>query len=307
MVKYCKNKRIFSCIIENKHMSNKNVSFTEKDIRELIDFFSYEKELKCEIKDKITSFMNTVSNNKPSSLKRKITFNDLFLIDLIESSNNGYTIKEISELYRKKFPEQKFHNNTLKNYLKTVLRFRFISPNTVNLKEIDETSDKMNIIFGKELKRIIDDNHMICYLDESSFKEQGMRKRMWIRRSHKSSVIYPPRYESLSVIGAFSSEGLIHYRIKTGSYNKLDVIEFFRDLENVFTANIQHMKLLRKKKITIILDNSRTHFNKLSRKVLKNMSLNFFFQPPYSPSNNVSEYAWGIVKNKKRRMVFFKK
>lgn len=111
----------------------------------------------------------------------------------------------------------------------------------------------------------------------------------------------------MSVMGAFSEQGVVHYEITNKSFNKFDFIKFLEELETQLKKDNKLKIKLRFKKATLICDNSRIHYNKMSRKMLKKFKLNFLFQSPYSPFLNSAEYAWASIKNKKRRKVFLTK
>lgn len=131
-------------------------------------------------------------------------------------------------------------------------------------------------------------NPRIVSVDEISFHENDLRGYTWCKRGERCVVSTPAaRGTRYSVICALSSfEGLIAYKMCTGSAKALDVLELLRNLR---VCGIDK----------VVLDNAAIH----RAKVLKASSTcpDLVFLPPYSPDLAPIEFYFRAFRAKFHR------
>lgn len=302
--KHRKTNNIYSCIIDSKRLQKVKHEFTENEIRDIYENLTEDKEPISDIYIQINKFMNCKLRYELYNLKSKNCFNKDFLIKELGNKDNANTIKELAEKHRSLYPKFEFSNNNLRRFVKENMKYRYKCISLSNSKSQEKDSDKMHLLFAKKLIEIMKENHKLLYMDESSFSEERLNKRRWVCKNMQHNFTNETRFGSFSVIGIFSEYGLFHFKIFEKTIKGEDVLNFLKESQDLMFLNKTFTDFLKNDKITIILDNAKNHVKKTNIKAYKEMKLRFLFQPPYSPSNNVSEYAWSIIKKIKRRKTF---
>ena len=176
IIKVLMRDKIFSTIIEaNKRKKNNNF-FNNDQIQNMLNTLQDQIIIKNDQDNVITEFLSNykahVENNqrnKQESLKKKIMFNNNFLLKIIENQENSLTIKEIKEEYKLIYPDSKFSDSTLRRHLINDLGFTFKKSAIFNKKAFGIESKLLNLTFINKFCDLLKDNHEILYLDESSF------------------------------------------------------------------------------------------------------------------------------------------
>lgn len=305
--KYSKKCNIYSCILEAKKLKKNKIEFTNEEIFNIYDSILKENHIVEDVERKVNDFIENCINKNNFELNKKNCFNKDFLISELENSKISITIKELAEKHRSKYPKLIFSDNNLKSFIKRSLKFRYKVTSFNNIKSVDKESDQMHLLFAKRITSLMTQEHQLMYMDESHFKEERSNKRRWIRKNAQKIPINTSRFGSFSVIGLFSEYGLLNYRIFENAIVGEDVVNFFKESQHIIEFNNSLYSDLNKERVTIILDNSKTHVKKSNISEYKKMKFNFLFQPSYSPSNNASEYCWNIIKTAKRRRTFYSK
>ena len=132
----------------------------------------------------------------------------------------------------------------------------------------------------------------IISLDESGFNNVSLTgmglapigKRINMPISGKKTINH-------SLICALTTEGIIHYEIRTGSVNGDIFKKFIEDTINKLPSP----------GYCFIFDNVSFHHNKEMIKMIEMRGHTCFHTPPYSPNNNPIETIFGMLKYRYRR------
>lgn len=308
-----KNKAVnntFSCILEGNKDLKANIMYSNEEINSLVctltKYLGDKYIIKPEdesINNKVDEFLNknTVSHKK--KLKRRIIFDEVFLKEIINSPSDSLTICAIKEKYIQKYPKQSFSDETLRRYLLNVMDYSFKKCHLNNIKSTYPVSKFMMFCYIKRYIDLLKNNHVIIFIDECSINEHKNTSKFWVKKGECNIRYNQGRLKSISVIGALDQNGLINYSLNENSNTALDFQKFISLTELTLQNHSIYSDMLEKRKITIIVDNSKLHTSKLTRKFLKKSRFNVIFQPSYSPYINGIEMVWSLLKSKLKRRI----
>lgn len=136
-------------------------------------------------------------------------------------------------------------------------------------------------------------NHMFIYIDEFAISSSDHPNHGWGPKGMKPEYykIIIKKRPRLSVICAFSDQGMINYQVFEGAARGSDYSSF---LFNMKKKN----RLLGSNHI-LICDNARIHKNKLLPNIQKYFHI--LFLPSYSPQLNLIETLFSVIKARLRR------
>lgn len=299
-----KTYNIFSTIIEHHKLKKNGHLFDHDEINNALFKFEKTNDPLSDVLNNLEEFIHNADSLKRKSSKRKIFFDDKFLLELLECNHKSHTIKEFAEIYKLKYPNVTFSNATLRRYIKKQLGFTYKIAPIKHVKSCSQKAFEMDIVFAKKLLELINENHLLLFMDESSFSNSINGRRKWLNKRCPKPIISNTRFNSFSVMGIFDITGLLHFELKDSSYKNEDFLEFISSTEKILSDCEYYSDNLKNRKISIILDNAKIHTKKKGIKILKKSLFNFVYLPPYKPEYNISEFAWGIIKNKLRRKYF---
>jgi putative transposase len=148
-------------------------------------------------------------------------------------------------------------------------------------------------------KRVQEDEGILMYQDEVSFKQSGSIYRHWILKGIGSEVKTPPKRDSLKVTGAVTvgNNPKFHFRF----------VNWF-NTDNFLTFLNQLISRYPDRKIHLILDNAKYHKGPKVKEWLKGKEdrIELHYLPPYSPKFNAVEYIWKETRRKTTHNRFFK-
>lgn len=274
---------------------NKMIEILKRKIPSHIILDSSSKELL----DKVNIFLEERSQRR-SSLKSKHTIDEVLVEKIINESHNIKSIKEINKEYRKVYSKSTLTNQTLLRFIRKKMRFTFKKIPIFNKKIISKRANLESLFFIEKFTDVLEKDSMIIFLDESSFLNRSLSKRMWVRKNSKTVKYNEGRLTSLSVIAAISENGLVSFNISKSTYNSESFIEFVKSVEKELSIDERYSEMLLNNNVYIILDNAKTHTSKITRNELGKLKMNFIYQPCYKPTFNVTELLWATIKNKRR-------
>jgi len=143
----------------------------------------------------------------------------------------------------------------------------------------------------KKLRRLAHrDDVEIWSLDECHFQQHGSRCVMWVPPEDKDPILHhAPTRKSMSVFGGVRIDTGRLLTTTSENFNAKTFQEFLDYLIN---------RTYRKRKMHLILDNSRYHHAKLldSWRQDYKKDVKFDFLPPYSPQLNPIERVWKLTR-----------
>jgi transposase len=131
-----------------------------------------------------------------------------------------------------------------------------------------------------------DPYHRAIAVDESRFVFSDTSRRGWAKRGQLVDTVKRMNKDSVSLILAIDSNGVVGWKTSKKPFNKISYAKFIQSLPT-------HR--------TIISDNVPFHKSDPVREVASHRNLDLVFTPPYSPWFNPTEFAFSKVKNAYRR------
>ena len=132
------------------------------------------------------------------------------------------------------------------------------------------------------------------YVDETGFNLRTKKSKGWALSGHPATLSVLPKGKNITVIGALSREGLIHYRI----------VQSLRERRGTTAEDFRSFLLDLLGKIPsgsiIVMDNAKIHHAEILQTLLELIrnahKSEIVFLPPYSPFLNPIEYAFNDLK-----------
>lgn len=204
--------------------------------------------------------------------------------------------KDFEQYYHEQFQERiNFHKNTYHKNLTSKNKLNFSLKKTAKYSVYFNNNRQLKlerIEFAKKFLFLKSNRHEFIFIDEFAISFADHPNYGWgpkgIKPEYSKIICKKPR---LSVICAFTVQGIINYQVFEGSARGSDYSSF---LFNMIRKN----DLINSDYI-LICDNARIHKNKLLPKIEK--YLNILFLPAYSPQLNPIETLFSVIKTRLRR------
>ena len=136
----------------------------------------------------------------------------------------------------------------------------------------------------------------LIYIDEFHVSIRSSILHNWSLRGYPATLTINPDPWIASAIIAISSKKIEGMLVLDKSINKKMFMWFIYDLWTQFEAEGRDIK-----KICLIFDNSRIHWNKDSQEFTVRHGIRWISIPPYSPQLNAAENVIGLIKVKLRK------
>ena len=152
--------------------------------------------------------------------------------------------------------------------------------------KLDRQKQEEFIEYYEDLKENVSCDETIMFMDAVHPEYQSQAVRGWIPRGTTKTISTTNKQFRLHLNGTidiFSKETFIQ---EYGTINGENVIEFFKQLEQVSTHKIIH----------IICDNGRSYKNKEVQIYLQTSRIKLHYLPAYSPNLNPIERLWKIFR-----------
>jgi len=250
-------------------------------------------------------FYKEFKKREKHSGKTKIFF-DKELILKILNENEYYcpSLKEIKQEYQKIRKNHKFSITSLRRYLRNTLKLRFKKAILINSRLKREEYTLCYKIYIRKLLLIMKQKHLIIFIDECSFGEKSLTKKIWCNDRINNFKYNYGRIGSVSIMGAITNNKILHLSFNKGINYAIDYYGFLEDLKKKIKDDPVTKKLYNNNQITIILDNARIHTAKSIRTDIKDFKFNYLYMVPYSPMLNPIELLWSHFKRIRSKTIF---
>lgn len=150
------------------------------------------------------------------------------------------------------------------------------------------------------IKKVQEEEGVLMYQDEASFKQSGSIYRHWALRGIGCQVKTPATRKTLKVMGAVTvgETPKFHFRF-VNWFNAESFLLFLRQLVSRY----------KNRKIHLIVDNASYHKVPKVREWLEENTerIELHYLPPYSPEFNATEHVWKETRRKSTHNRFFEK
>lgn len=300
---------IFSTTILGRSNKYKKPHFDNEEQMKLFKILN--KEINPEIKldqktwieEKIENYINDskkqVHNERCGS---RINFDKQLIEQIVYNQEKSLTLKEIIHRYKDAYKNAKFSYMTFYRCIRRI-GFRFVRKSVYNRKANYPKSENVNLLFIQKICECIENNHILLYCDESSFKDNKNTKQIWTIKNNPVKVVNNGRIPSVSVMAIISTTGVIHHKVTMETFTSNDFIDFLFETEKEIKKDQIMREKMENLKITVVLDNAKIHTPRCIKTRLKNSKLNILYQPVYSPFFNCAENLWAMMKRTKSRLI----
>ena len=149
--------------------------------------------------------------------------------------------------------------------------------------------------FAVTLARLIQQEALIVYTDESSFNMWMKMKATWMSASDPIKItLNKHRGNGITVIGAISEQLSKPLFMMASSTNAEEFATFLKQLRRRFSSQ-------RGRVIHLVLDNAAAHHHSLVKLLAARLKIELMFLPAYTPELNPIEALWGIIKKDFRK------
>jgi transposase len=152
--------------------------------------------------------------------------------------------------------------------------------------KLDPTKQEAFIEKYEELKKNLQEDHEIYFLDAVHPEFQSQSVSGWIKKGEIKTVPTTNKQYRLHFIGAIALKSMQVITQEYKTINAENMIEFLKYLETCTLAS----------KIHVICDNGRSNKNHAVKDYLQNSKIEIHFLPPYSPNLNPIERLWKIMR-----------
>ena len=163
-----------------------------------------------------------------------------------------------------------------------------------------KASLKPAVVFGRQtMQRRFDyaqrvnqlPDQELWFLDESGFNLHIAPLRCWAPKGRTPTLaVKTNRGVNISLLMCISSEGIVYYEIKNGSFKAPVFVDFLAALAD-------HYPEVRNGEVTLVMDNARIHHASDAQDCLRDNNINHVYLPPYSPELNPIERSLRFSKD----------
>ena len=155
--------------------------------------------------------------------------------------------------------------------------------------------------FAIALAKLIQQQALIVYTDESSFHMWMKMKATWMHASDPIKItLNKNRGNGITVIGAISEDLSKPLFMLAKSTNSEEFMAFLKQLRSRFSTQKDRV-------IHLVLDNAAAHHNNFVKLLAARLKIEMMFLPAYTPELNPIEALWGIIKRDFRKRLMMTK
>lgn len=193
---------------------------------------------------------------------------------------------------------------TLYRAVRNILGYRYINSSRLNIKSSTLTNKYQTVYFSERFSKIIDNNNLFIFIDESSFNSNKRSSKLWINSGKKNTFYDKGRISGLNLILASSYNQIIHFQLSKNRLNALNFIDFLNQLEKIIKEDKHLNEKYIKNHIYLIFDNCKIHKCNELKKYFANKMFNVLTLPSYSPFFNQCEYIFQYLKRNFYKKVY---
>ena len=206
------------------------------------------------------------------------------------------TISMIQKQIELKFGE-KHSTYRVKQFVKEEMSYRFKKGWSRPPKYATKRTQLIKVLYWTEFLSMLVDGKTIVNVDESSFNRSTKSQYSWLPIGEGCQIINDTLKGKVTlVLGTWSSWEWLAM-IVVGTLNSLMFSVFLKLLELLF-KNIYEKRNFP----IVVLDNSRTHSSKFTKRIMKDLLFELRFSAPYWPEVAPVEQAFWMIKSKLRSM-----
>ena len=151
-------------------------------------------------------------------------------------------------------------------------------------------NDRFN--YARRVNEMSDEE--LWFLDESGFNLHIAPLRCWSRVGRTPvQRVRPNRGVNVSLLMCISTEGVVFFVVKSGSFKAPDFIDFVEGLADRFPADANG-------DVCLVMDNAGIYHARDAEEFMVENGINHIFLPAYSPDLNPIENAFGVLKARYR-------
>lgn len=271
------------CLINQQ---GKNLSF--KDMSSLLNLSKSTIKRLCNkyLNGEFLDLSNFKTAGEKKSLKQKdISFEKSILASEI-ASNPCTSLKSMSYALSTYNVTGSYSPSTISRILKK-MNYTRKTLTLVPINRNSNTNKTLRAEYGADLNMLADDR--LIFLDESGFNLHLHQKMGYSPKNTKCFINVPnSKGVNISLLCAITISGVLAYKIKIGSLQSSDLLEFIAsELPQLENNNRKY----------IIMDNASIHKTSEVREALNRKNYILKFLPPYSPQLNPIEEFFACLKS----------
>jgi len=244
---------------------------------------------------------------KANMKKRKLF--DMHTLNDILTTNRGSSLSlhKIKILYQREDPSFEFSIETLRRFLKQNMRFTYKSVCCRYRTAFTEKNKYLKMTFLKEVTKLIQNESVIIYLDESGLGGVKSRKKVWVSKVDDKPVPQNKQFKRVNLLAAISANRVISYMLVNENVNSDIMIEFFKKIMKRLEDDIEYSSALEEGRIYFLQDNAQIHKSEQIRTFYRKHKLNILFTSSYSPEYNFAEQLFMKIKRSYHDTTFVKR
>lgn len=273
-----------------------------------------EKSITEEFKGLIRNY-NSIKNFKESKIQN-INFRKSFKIPLINKetilniikelkNTNSISLIKIKEKYDYINPNSKISVETIRKYLRKILKFTYRKQKTKKFSADSIICWNMKHIFIKKICKIFENNNKIIYLDEATFSFHIKPQRSWFESDSEFDGYQSYSFKSVQLLLCANTDGILFYDIRQQTYKGENFMNFLKKNKHHFKKgkiNFIYFKIFLD--MFLYLDNAPCHIAKLTMNYCYENEINLVYGVPDCPEFNIIEYVFSDLKKKYYRGIF---
>ena len=274
----------------------------------MLDFYINEKSNKLDnnIEDEMNKYIfDSKIENKINNIiigKRSKAFNAINkekIMDIIaELKDSNFTIKNIYNLYNIKYGPNTFSQETLRRYIKKVLKMKYTTVKQRNKNYFTHSNNNIQKIFIKKMIEYIVNDKIIIYIDETTFNNGLFKTKKWVDFNEIKLIPSQPNLKRINLIIAANKEKVISYSIYSNNTTKIEMINFFNKVMDEIRSDSMLKKQFENNNIIFYLDNASYHHSKILIDFFVKNRMRIIYGPPYFPKFNLVELIFSYLKGK---------
>ena len=191
-----------------------------------------------------------------------------------------------------------YSSSVLSNFIKHELCYSYKRGWSRPQKYKTEEMKTSKALFWTELINMMDTQHTIISIDESSLDRHTRKDYSWLPIGCSSSILNQDYRGKASLVIGMLNKGSWFAYVKTGTMNSTDFWVFMKLTDKAFSIKRRNNA----EQLVAIIDNAPTHCSKFTKKTIQDLNIEVKFFPPYCPEVAPVEQIFRAVKSKFKSM-----
>jgi transposase len=184
------------------------------------------------------------------------------------------------------------HINTFRRYVKNVLRYSYKYDSVVSKNKYNINNLKIGALVLNYYMKVLLDNQLFLYLDETGFDQKRQRLRRWSKRGHQIVTKSPNKSKNISVLVINSTKEVVYSK----AIGRAFTADSFHDALLEFLDSKAFLKLHKTNQVVLYLDNAAIHKSEKIITTVRGKGLNMLYGIPYFPELNLTENVFSKIK-----------